>query len=256
MLGNSRRARRVVAALAVTAAIAGGVQQAAADEAEVGVPEGSASLVSVTSEVGPSTETCASGLFARLALTRDVIDTPERFSLVVHVARPLCTPISAKAAVYAMPGGANAWPQTLVEAVPFEVGQVGTVTISFEKACRDLQFDVIEGATPQEISPIGQWHGPLLFAGDTATALQWFGTASDDCDEDSTSTTTPTVTPRSGGDDTTTTTTTTSTTVAVPTPADRPDSAVLAASTGSSVGAASGSAAVGSASVAKLAFTG
>ncbi|MFI5044677.1 MAG: hypothetical protein ACHQDC_07785, partial [Acidimicrobiales bacterium] len=83
MLGNSRRARRVVAALAVTAAIAGGVQQAAADEAEVGVPEGSAGLVSVTSEVGPSTETCASGLFARLALTRDVIDTPERFSLVV-----------------------------------------------------------------------------------------------------------------------------------------------------------------------------
>ena len=61
MLGNSRRVRRIAAALAVIAAIAGGVRQAAADEADVGVPEGPASLVSVTSEVGPSTETCVVG---------------------------------------------------------------------------------------------------------------------------------------------------------------------------------------------------
>ena len=118
-----------------------------------------------------------SGLLARLASTRDVIDTADAFQRSsIHVGRPLCTPISAKAAVYAMPGEGRRMAPDARRGGAVRGGQVGTVTITFEKRVRELQFDMIEGDTPQEISPLGhrgtaRCCSPL----DTATTLQSFG---------------------------------------------------------------------------------
>jgi LPXTG-motif cell wall-anchored protein len=114
-----------------------------------------------------------------LGLTYTTANTPESFTLRVVAASAPCTPIEAKAVIYAMPDGAtpgNEWPQTLVEAVPFTISEAGVTEIVFAKDCDPVQFDVLTGATPQVISPTGEWHGPLLFPLDTATSLQWFGT--------------------------------------------------------------------------------
>jgi LPXTG-motif cell wall-anchored protein len=110
-------------------------------------------------------------------LQRDVESTAEFFRLTVRVEKPLCDPIEAKAAVYQMPFTDDEWPQTLVEVEPFTVQAAGTYEVTFlkDEECINLQFDVLTGATPDTIAPLGQWHGPLLFPFDLATSEQWIG---------------------------------------------------------------------------------
>lgn len=110
-----------------------------------------------------------------LALSRAVVATPTTVTLHIFVGAPLCEPIQATAAVYAMAGNGAAWPQRLVEATPFTLSEAGRIEITFTKTCRPVQFDVVTGATPEVISPFGEHHGPLLFPFDTSTALQHWG---------------------------------------------------------------------------------
>jgi len=112
---------------------------------------------------------------APLGLDRRVSNDDMSFQLTVIAAAPPCTPIEAKAVVYAMPGNGEQWPQTLVEVVPFTISTAGTTEITFAKACDPVQFDVLTGATPAVISPLGEFHGPLLFPFDVSTSLQFFG---------------------------------------------------------------------------------
>jgi hypothetical protein len=136
------------------------------------------------------------------------------FRLRVVVTQPLCQPVRATAAIYAMTAYPSAWPQTLTATASFTLGPAGTTVVDFTKGCQAAQFDVVTGATPQVISPTGPWHGPLLFPFDTGTALQWGGCT--------TTTTTPftiptTTVPTTTTSSTTTSSSTTSTTVPVTT---------------------------------------
>lgn len=124
-----------------------------------------------------------------LGLTYTSSNTDEAFTLRVVAASAPCTPIEAKAVVYAMPSKGKIWPQTLSEVVPFTISVAGVTEIVFSKDCSPVQFDVLTGQTPQEISPLGAWHGPLLFPFDTSTSLQYFGNNSG-CTPTTTSTTT------------------------------------------------------------------
>lgn len=149
---------------------------------------------------------------AKSALSPHATSTSTTFVLTIDVNAPLCTPVSAKAVVYAMPGNGVAWPQQLVKVVPFTISQAGTVTVTFEKGCGAAQFDVLTGATPQTINN-GLEHGPLLFQ-DVNTAQQYWGAP---CSDVTTTTSDPTTTlvTTTTEDPTTTTTeppTTTSTT--------------------------------------------
>jgi hypothetical protein len=110
-----------------------------------------------------------------LSLTNKVSSSETEFILTVIASAPLCEPVRATAAVYAMPANGVAWPQTLVEATPFTIFEAGTTVITFYKANACVQFDVITGYAPQTISPLGPWHGPLLFPFDLATAEQYWG---------------------------------------------------------------------------------
>lgn len=112
-----------------------------------------------------------------LGLRRNTLSTKEFFRLTVIVDQPLCEPIEAKAAVYQMPFTDEQWPQTLVEVEPFTIQEAGTYEVTFlkDEECINLQFDVLTGDTPDTIAPLGQWHGPLLFPFDVATAEQWIG---------------------------------------------------------------------------------
>lgn len=106
-------------------------------------------------------------------LTNTVFSDSSTFRLRVVAPSDPCQPIEAVAAIYAMPGGGAAWPQTLKEAVPFTISEAGTTTITFAKTCTPVQFDVVTGATPPVISPLGgEMHGPLLFPADISTAFQ------------------------------------------------------------------------------------
>jgi LPXTG-motif cell wall-anchored protein len=125
-----------------------------------------------------------------LGLSYTTDNTDETFTLRVIAASAPCTPIEAKAVVYAMPGNGEVWPQTLSEVVPFTISEAGVTEIVFAKDCEPVQFDVLTGATPQQISPTGEWHGPLLFPFDTATSLQYFG--NDTCTPTTTTTSTTT----------------------------------------------------------------
>lgn len=110
-----------------------------------------------------------------LSLTNKVSSSETEFVLTVTASAPLCEPVRATAAVYAMPANGVAWPQTLVEATPFTIYEAGTTVVTFYKADTCVQFDVITGYAPQTISPLGPWHGPLLFPFDLATAQQHWG---------------------------------------------------------------------------------
>lgn len=106
-------------------------------------------------------------------LSYTVFSDSSTFRLRVVAPSDPCQPINATAAIYAMPGGGAAWPQTLKEAVPFTISEAGVTNISFAKTCTPVQFDVVTGATPQVITPLGgQMHGPLLFPADINTAFQ------------------------------------------------------------------------------------
>ena len=163
-------------------------------------PPAAPSAVDVEFTPAPSQEGCVP---FPVGVTQTPGNTGEAFTLRIRISRTLCSTVGATAAVYAMPSSAEAWPQTLVERVPFEMKESGTVLITFTKSCAPQQFDVIAGTsesvTPPTIAPTGPWHGPLLFPFDLGTTLQWPG-----CRPPRTTTTSTT---------TTSTTSTTSTTV-------------------------------------------
>lgn len=156
------------------------------------------SKISVVQTASPVQGSCLPRV---LALTNRVSSSETKFVLTVIASAPLCTPVAATAVIYSMPGKGVAWPQQLAEARKFTISQAGTTVITFSKDCLPVQFDVVTGATPQTISPTGEWPGPMLFPLDTATAQQYWGFP---CPPPTTASTTST---------TTTTTTTTSTTV-------------------------------------------
>lgn len=114
----------------------------------------------------------------------------ESFVLTVTLDAPLCEPINATAAIYAMKSATEPWPQTLAETKDVILSEAGVTAISFAKDCLPVQFDVINGATPASIN-WGSDHGPLLFPGDVATAEQYPGY---ECPPASTTTTTESTT--------------------------------------------------------------
>ena len=152
------------------------------------------------------------------SLSYTVFSDSSVFRLKVVAPSTPCQPIAATAAVYAMPGGGAAWPQQLKESLPFTIDSAGTTDIVFKKDCTPVQFDVVTGATPQTISPLGQMHGPLLFPGNTDTAFQDVGAV---CEPTTTTTPGSTTTTIGSGNTTiansTTTTAATSTTAATTT---------------------------------------
>lgn len=100
----------------------------------------------------------------------------EAWRLTIIVDEPLCSPIDATAAVYAMAGFGEAWPQTLTETLDFTLQEAGRTVVSFSKDAQCSQYDVIVGDTPPVIAPLGEWHGPLLFPFDVNTSFQnWDG---------------------------------------------------------------------------------
>lgn len=113
-----------------------------------------------------------------LILQRSIHNTPEYFELVIKATARPCAPIKATAAIYGMPGSGVAWPQRLVETKNFTISKAGTTRVRFTKTCDPVQFDVLTGATPEVISPLGPWHGPLLFPFDMETSYQYWGCGS------------------------------------------------------------------------------
>ena len=107
-----------------------------------------------------------------LALTHSVAETPTTFTLKIFASPSLCQPVSATAAIYAMPLDGSLWPQTLALKQDFIIPGPGVTTVTFHKGCLPAQFDVLTGATPPVISPTGPWHGPLLFPFALETSLQ------------------------------------------------------------------------------------
>jgi hypothetical protein len=120
-------------------------------------------------------QTDAACLPRALALSYTVADTDTSFVLRITASAPLCDPVDATAAIYAMPGNGVAWPQTLTETRTFRIASAGTYSVRFTKTCLPEQFDVVVGATPNTIAPWAQVHGPLLFPFDTNTATQHWG---------------------------------------------------------------------------------
>jgi hypothetical protein len=171
-------------------------------------PPAAPSAVNVEFTPAPSQEGCVP---FPVGVTQTPGNTGEAFTLRIRISRTLCTTVGATAAVYAMPSSSEAWPQTLVERVPFEMKESGTVLITFTKTCKPQQFDVIAGTsesvTPPTIAPTGPWHGPLLFPFDLDTTLQWPGCRNPTTTSSTTipSTTTPSTTSSSSTTSSTTT---------------------------------------------------
>ena len=95
------------------------------------------------------------------------------FVLEITLDRPLCYPLDASAAIYAMPGNGVAWPQKLKQVEKFTLKNAGTTKITFLKDCDPVQFDVVTGETPDTITPLTA--PVLLFPFDIKTAEQWWG---------------------------------------------------------------------------------
>ena len=130
---------------------------------------GSSRVAIRSSPAATSSTPCLPG---RTGMTYETATTSERFVLTVHSSAPRCEPIAATAVAYAMPTNGMAWPQRLIEARPVQIVDAGTVEIAFERTCAPTQFDVVTGATPERIAPWADWHGPLLFPLELATAFQ------------------------------------------------------------------------------------
>jgi hypothetical protein len=151
-----------------------------------------------------------------LALRGTPLLDADTFALRIDVAAPLCEPVAAAAAVYAMPADGTRWPQALVSRTDVRLAEAGRVDVVFPLTCFPAQFDVVVGATPAVIGPVDAVHGPLLFPFDTSTSYQHPGDGDPYCRApvtipgDGTTTTVP------GGDDTTTTVVTTTTTTTAP----------------------------------------
>ena len=193
---DTRLVRRVLGAALATCGAALLLNPAGASAAP--------SPVSVTQTPYAQQGKCAPAL---TALSNTIDGDAQNFIVRVTASAPLCDPINAVAAVYAMPGNGIAWPQVLVDSKRFTLQAAGVTEIRFTKGCAPQQFDVLTGATPQVIAPNGEFHGPLLFPFDTNTALQWWGST---CAQTTTTSPVETTTTRPG---TTTTTSVTSTTV-------------------------------------------
>jgi hypothetical protein len=166
-----------VALLSGTAAAAGatGARGAQGDPVPVASSQ-------IRVEHTPSSASGPSGfcLPAWLALRAEPTLRSSSFTLRVTALAPLCEPVLATAAVYAMPGDGVAWPQTLVETAPVVLSGAGVTDVVFRVDCAAAQqFDVVVGPTPAQIAPWGPWHGPLLFPLDTATAHQSHGCGPD-----------------------------------------------------------------------------
>ena len=99
----------------------------------------------------------------------------EEWRLTIIVKERLCTAIHPTAAIYAMPGNGEAWPQTLVETLDFTIKEAGRTVVHFTKTCDPEQFDVVVGDTPPVIAPLGEWHGQLLFPLDVNSSHQHWG---------------------------------------------------------------------------------
>jgi hypothetical protein len=136
------------------------------------VPIERPTVVSISQTPSVSSGPCVP---APLGLTYAARNSPEAFTLRIFAASRPCTPIEAKAVVYAMPDGGAPWPQTLSQVVPFTISGAGITEVVFAKGCARAQFDVVTGETPQVILPLVAWHGPLLFPFDVSTSLQHGG---------------------------------------------------------------------------------
>ena len=130
------------------------------------LPSGNISVVQTPS--GPTAPCSAFPLVARNSSSSD----SATFRLRITLLAPLCAPLTASAVIYAMPGNGAAWPQQLQEKLSFTLQAAGVTEVTFTKVGTPVQFDVVTGATPQQIAPWLQWHGPLLFPFDTATSQQ------------------------------------------------------------------------------------
>lgn len=248
-LPEGRRPARLVACAAAVVISATCVLMGPAASASVAQGGEGNGNISVTQLPSSSFGFCAP---ARMALSRSVHSDDSTFRLRIDVSAPLCEPIDAVAAIYAMPGGGVAWPQQLVEREAFTIRDAGVVTVTFTKTCAPVQFDVLTGATPATIAPWAEHHGPLLFPMDVDTSYQHWGglcegtttttttttpsvapttsTPTTLPDESSTTTTTTTAAPAGGATTTTTGPQVLSASLEPPPAGDQPE--VLAASTG------------------------
>lgn len=129
-------------------------------------PSGNISVLQTAT--GPTAPCLPMALVARSSSSSD----SATFRLKITLLAPLCAPITASAVIYAMPGNGNAWPQQLQEKLSFTLQAAGVTEVVFTKPASPVQFDVVTGATPQQIAPWLQWHGPLLFPFDTSTSQQ------------------------------------------------------------------------------------
>lgn len=164
---SPRRALAVsAAALALVLSYLVGISPT--DAGAANLPDGPGTISVDQSAVGP-TGFC---LPPFLALTHSVSETPTAFTLKIYASPSLCQPVSATAAIYAMPLDGSQWPQQLALKQDFTIPGPGVTTVTFQKGCLPAQFDVLTGATPQVISPTGPWHGPLLFPFALETSLQ------------------------------------------------------------------------------------
>ena len=161
------------------------------DAASPATPTATPSKISVVETPNPEQGEC---LPRFASLTNRVSSSATNFVLTVIASAPLCEPVEATAVIYSMPGNGVAWPQQLAEALKFTISQAGTTVITFSKDCLPVQFDVVTGATPQTISPTGEWTGPLLFPLNTATSEQYWGSPCPPRSTTSTSTSTTSTT--------------------------------------------------------------
>lgn len=139
------------------------------------------------------------------------------FKLSIHLQVPLCTPVTAKAVVYAMPA-AGEWPQTLAEVKTFTLSEAGDTVVSFAKGCDRVQYDVVTGDTPAVINT--GFDQSLLFPGNLETAFQHVGNGPN-CLAAST-TAAPTTTTTTAPATTTTAVVRAATTIATPTTQVKP----------------------------------
>lgn len=109
-------------------------------------------------------------------MSSSVRSSDEEFVVRVKLPSPLCAPLAVTAVVYRMPGNGVAWPQRLTERKQFTLDAAGVTEVVFDRPCEPVQFDVVTGATPKTIAPLGPHHGPLLFPLDLSTSEQsWQG---------------------------------------------------------------------------------
>lgn len=163
--GDGKRRRGVwgtVAAAGMAAVLGGAALLVASPTA------GAAGNISITQTAIAPLTGCTT---PEQALSFTTESDASRFELNIRASSALCEPITATAAIYAMPKDGAIWPQSLVETKSFTIGRAGVTSIVFARTCTPAQFDVVVGATPQVIAPWGERHGPLLIP-DLRTAHQ------------------------------------------------------------------------------------